>query len=142
MYKLDSSVYCLNSPYLFLSVFGTETIIYNNWSIDILDTFQLLYFVQKMQKYPPDVNVSDTCIDTNLKKGRKTGPRQLSPFPVAGMMHVDNTRNCPLRAHYLSQNDMNNPNRESLAQFKNRIKPRVYVRRITRGTMYEKVPFC
>ena len=38
-YKLDNIVYCLNSPDLFLSVFGTKTIIYNNGSIDILDTF-------------------------------------------------------------------------------------------------------
>ena len=29
-------------------------------------------------------------------------------------------------------------NRESPAQFENRIKPRVYVRRITRSTMYKK----
>ena len=29
-------------------------------------------------------------------------------------------------------------NRESPAQFENRIKPRVYVSRITRSTMYEK----
>ena len=33
-------------------------------------------------------------------------------------------------------------NRESPPQFENRIKPRVYVRRITRSTMYEKSPFC
>ena len=32
------------------------------------------------------------------------------------------------------------PNRESPAQFENRIKPRVYVMRITRSTMYEKDP--
>ena len=33
-------------------------------------------------------------------------------------------------------------NRESLAQFDNLIKHWVYVRRITRTTMYEKAPFC
>ena len=34
-------------------------------------------------------------------------------------------------------------NGESLAQFENRIKPRVYVRRISCSTMYEKkAPFC
>ena len=38
-YELDNIVYCLNSPDLFLSVFGTETIIYNNGSIDISDIF-------------------------------------------------------------------------------------------------------
>ena len=27
-------------------------------------------------------------------------------------------------------------------KFENRIKPRMYVRRITRSNMYEKVPFC
>ena len=32
--------------------------------------------------------------------------------------------------------------RESLAQFENRIKPRVCVRRITRSTMNEKAQFC
>ena len=32
-------------------------------------------------------------------------------------------------------------NRESPAQFENRIKPRVYVRRITRSTMYGKASF-
>ena len=31
--------FVINSPDLFLSVFGTETIIYNNGSIDISDTF-------------------------------------------------------------------------------------------------------
>ena len=38
------------------------------------------------------------------------------------------------------------PNRYSPAQFENRIKPRrymyMYVRRITRSTMYQKAPFC
>ena len=33
-------------------------------------------------------------------------------------------------------------NREGPAQFENRIKPRVYIRHITRSTMYEKAPFC
>ena len=33
-------------------------------------------------------------------------------------------------------------NRESPAQFEHRIKPRMYVRRVTRSTMYEKAPFC
>ena len=32
--------------------------------------------------------------------------------------------------------------RESPAQFANLIKPRVYIRRITRSTMYVKAPFC
>ena len=31
---------------------------------------------------------------------------------------------------------------ESPSQFENRIMPRVYVRRITRSTMYQKAPFC
>ena len=31
---------------------------------------------------------------------------------------------------------------ENPAQVENRIKPRMYVRRITRGNMYEKAPFC
>ena len=35
-----------------------------------------------------------------------------------------------------------NHNRENPAQFENRIKPRVYARRITRSTMYEKALFC
>ena len=30
----------------------------------------------------------------------------------------------------------------SPVQFKNRIKPRVYLKCITRSTMYEKAPFC
>ena len=38
-YKLDNIVYCLNLPDLFLSVFGNESIIYNNGSIDISNTF-------------------------------------------------------------------------------------------------------
>ena len=33
----------MNSPDLFLSVFGTETNIYNNGSIDVSDTFKLLF---------------------------------------------------------------------------------------------------
>ena len=36
---LKDIVYCLNSLDLFLSVFGTEAIIYNNGLIDISDTF-------------------------------------------------------------------------------------------------------
>ena len=44
-----------------LSVFGTE-IIYN-MSIDISGTFKLLYYVQKMRKYPSDINVSENCIN-------------------------------------------------------------------------------
>ena len=35
-----------------------------------------------------------------------------------------------------------NFNRESPAQCENRIKPRVYVRRIRRSTMYENAQFC
>ena len=31
---------------------------------------------------------------------------------------------------------------ESPAQFENPINPRVYVRRVTHSTMYEKAPFC
>ena len=84
----------MNSPDLFLSVFGTETLIYNNGSIDILDTFQLLFC-------PENEEISTWCQRIGnlywceLENGRKTGPRQLSPFPAAGMMRVDNTRNCP-----------------------------------------------
>ena len=37
--------------------------------------------------------------------------------------------------------DKRQVNRESPAQFENRIKPRVYVRCVTRSTMYEKNPF-
>ena len=33
-------------------------------------------------------------------------------------------------------------NQESLVQFENGIKPRVYVRLFTRSTMYEKATFC
>ena len=33
-------------------------------------------------------------------------------------------------------------NRESPAQFQNRIMPQLYVRHIIRSTMYEKAPFC
>ena len=58
-----SLILFLNSPDLFLSVFVTETTIYNNGPIDISDTFKLLYFVQKMWKYASDVNISETCID-------------------------------------------------------------------------------
>ena len=36
----------------------------------------------------------------------------------------------------------NRGNRKSPAQLENRIKPRMYVRRITRRTMHEKAPFC
>ena len=36
----------------------------------------------------------------------------------------------------------NTHNRDSPAQFENRIKPRDYVRPIMRNTMYEKAPFC
>ena len=43
-----------------VSVFGTETIIYNNGSIDISDSFKLLSLVQKMRKCPSDVSVSET----------------------------------------------------------------------------------
>ena len=32
--------------------------------------------------------------------------------------------------------------RESPSQFKNRILPRVYIRSMTRSTMYQKAPFC
>ena len=32
--------------------------------------------------------------------------------------------------------------RESLPQFENQIMARVYVRKITRSTMYQKAPFC
>ena len=71
----------MNSPDLFLSVFGTETIIYNNGSIDIFDTFQLLYFVQKMRKYPSDVKVSETCIDGNLKMVERQDPDNYRRFP-------------------------------------------------------------
>ena len=31
---------------------------------------------------------------------------------------------------------------ESLSQFENQIMPRVYIRSITRSTMYQKAPFC
>ena len=62
-------------------MFGTETITYNNGSIDILDTFKLLYFVQKMGKYPPDVNVSETCIDANLKMVERREPDNFPRFP-------------------------------------------------------------
>ena len=62
-------------------MFGTETIIYNNGSIDISDTFKLLYFVQKMRKYPPDVNVSETCIKANLKMVERRDPDNFPHFP-------------------------------------------------------------
>ena len=43
---------------------------------------------------------------------------------------------------YTIQLVMLNVVQESLAQFDNLIKPRVYVRCITRSIMYEKAPFC
>ena len=75
-YKLDNVLYCLISP-----VFGTETITYNTGSIDISDTFKLLNFVQKMRKYPPDVSVSETCIDANLKMVERRDPDNFPRFP-------------------------------------------------------------
>ena len=39
-----------------------------------------------------------------------------------------------------SMNYNTDSNRESPTQFENRIKPRVYVRRITRSNMYQKSP--
>ena len=65
-YILGTFVYCLISTYLFISIFVTETIIYNNGSMDISDTFLLLYFVQKMRKYPSDISVAENSIDPNL----------------------------------------------------------------------------
>ena len=32
------------------------------------------FFVQKMRKHPPDVNVSETCIDANLKMVERWDP--------------------------------------------------------------------
>ena len=45
----------------------------------------LVTFVyQKMWKYPPDVRVSENCIDTKSKMAGKTGPTQLFLFLDAG----------------------------------------------------------
>ena len=46
----------------------------------------------------------------------------IEPFPIT---------------EYISHNLCQSP-----AQFENRIKPRVYAKRIMRSTMYEKAPFC
>ena len=43
------------------------------------------------------------------------------------------------KSHHASDDQFN---WESPAQFENRIKPPVYVRRITRSTMYKKAPLC
>ena len=34
-----------------------------------------------MRKYPPDVNVSDTCIDANLKMAERWDPDNFPRFP-------------------------------------------------------------
>ena len=65
---------------IYLSVFGTETIIYNNRSIAILNTFQLIHFVQKMRKYPSDVSVSKNCIDENLEIVKRWDPDNFPHF--------------------------------------------------------------
>ena len=78
---------------IYLSVFETETIIYNNGSIDISDTFQFLYFVQKCEI----INLTYMYLKLYWCKfgnGLKTGPRQFSPFPAAGKVRMNNIRNC------------------------------------------------
>ena len=83
LFDFERSIY----QYLVLS----ETIIYNNGSIDISDTFSDFIFFQKMRKYMylSDISVSENCIDPDLKMVEKTGPRKLSTFPAN-----QNTRNC------------------------------------------------
>ena len=49
---------------------------------------------------------------------------------------------CPANDIITDHRAQMNIHRETSEQFENRIKPRVYVRRITRSTMYEKGPFC
>ena len=61
-------------------------IIYNNGSIEISDTFKLLYLVQKMRKYPSDVSVSKNCIDANLGMIYRRDPNKQS-------FHVSRRRN-------------------------------------------------
>ena len=65
------------------------------------------------------------------------------------MLHnTKSQHNCSIPfCHYgialLMEAHLRIPNiRESPAQFENRINPRVYVRRITRSTLYKKAPFC
>ena len=50
------TLYIVSFRLIYLSVKG---------SIDISDTFKLLYFVKKMWKYPYDIRVSENCIDPN-----------------------------------------------------------------------------
>ena len=50
-------------------------------SIDISDAFKLLYFDQKIRKYPSDVSVSETCIDANLKMVERRDPDNFPHFP-------------------------------------------------------------
>ena len=46
-----------------------------------------------MRKYPSDESVSENCIGANLKVVKRRDPVN---FPRgAGMVRVDNTRNCP-----------------------------------------------
>ena len=66
-------------PDLFLPVFGSETIIYKNESIDILTHFSY-FFVKKMRKHPPDINISETCIDANLKMLERRDPDNFPRF--------------------------------------------------------------
>ena len=50
-----NSLYCLISPDLFICIwYCTKTISSDKASIDISDTFKLLYLFKKMWKYPSD----------------------------------------------------------------------------------------
>ena len=67
---------------IYFSVFGGETIIYDNGSKDISNTFKLLYFVQKMRKYPSDVSVSENYIDANWEMVERRNPDNFNRFPL------------------------------------------------------------
>ena len=57
---------------------------------------------------------------------------------------MDQDQTAPLGAlsHKMFYQSKAYTNREILAHFEDLIEPRVYVRRITRSTMYEKAPDC
>ena len=65
-----------------LSVFDTEMIIYDNGSIRYFGHILVTLFCPENVEYPSDKSVYENCIDPNLTAVRKTGPRQLSPFPA------------------------------------------------------------
>ena len=73
---------------IYLSVFGAKTISSDKGSIDISDTFQLLYFVKKLWKYPSRIRVSENCFDPKSERD----PENL--FHDAGNMRNEISRIC------------------------------------------------